>query len=520
MRMSDIMNTRKLGRLAIVIAIGTFPAACQELDITNPNQPDRDRALTDPTSVEALLSSSWRLVWNRSHNGVTVALPIPTMANEMTATYPNNANLELSGEPRRTFDNSSESDSHTVARLTWTDFNSMLASANDVLRAIERGLVIRTNDGTGLRDNTERARTFATFMQGLGQAQLGVSFDRAHIADQHTDLERLPPYSEYPVVLAAGIQKLEEAIGLMEANEFTLPDTWITGVTITNDQLAQIAHSYIARILVYSARTPAERAAVDWDRVLFHIERGITEDHGPIANATVFSNYLQRAQHATTLQQRADYRLVGPADISGNYQEWLQTPVESRNRFDITTPDRRITGAAGPTSDGSYFRYMPTNVGFDQTRGTYRLSAYQWFRLNGRFNAGFVPIMSVDEMRLLAAEAHYHRGRHDVAAELINVTRVANGQLPPVTADGVTEDDACVPRTDEGACGSLMDALHYERMIELAGLDASRAYLDKRGFGTLSPGTLLHFPVPATELLGLNLPIYTFGGVGGSWSAE
>jgi len=30
----------------------------------------------------------------------------------------------------------------------------------------------------------------------------------------------------------------------------------------------------------------------------------------------------------------------------------------------------------------------------------------------------------------------------------------------------------------------------------------------------LQPGTLLHFPIPAKELMVMQLPLYTFGGVG------
>src|SRR5690606_12662696 len=144
MRMNYVMSIRKLQYSGLIACVATL-GACQDLDVTNPNQPDRDRALTDPTSVESLLASSWQLVWTRAHEGTTSAYQFPTMADEMTATYTNNANLELSSEPRIVFDNSSTSASHTVARLTWADFNSMLATGNDVLRVIEGGLVIETN---------------------------------------------------------------------------------------------------------------------------------------------------------------------------------------------------------------------------------------------------------------------------------------------------------------------------------------------------------------------------------------
>jgi hypothetical protein len=128
--------------------------------------------------------------------------------------------------------------------------------------------------------------------------------------------------------------------------------------------------------------------------------------------------------------------------------------------------------------------------------------------------------MSVDEMRLLKAEAELRLGNLQDAADLINVTRVGNGELAPVGPNGVPESDSCVPRRDDGSCGTLLDALEYERLIELAGLEATRAYVDRRGFGTLKTGTFLQLPVPGEELQMLGQPIYTFGGVGGEWAAK
>jgi hypothetical protein len=115
------------------------------------------------------------------------------------------------------------------------------------------------------------------------------------------------------------------------------------------------------------------------------------------------------------------------------------------------------------------------------------------------------------------------------AAQLINVTRTRpqtlrnGGQtfpgLPPVTASGVPQGSGCVPRTDTGACGDLMVALRYERMIEGALLDAIRGYADSRGFGLLPDGTWLSAPVPGGELQIYGLPVYTNGGVGSDLGA-
>ena len=82
-----------------------------------------------------------------------------------------------------------------------------------------------------------------------------------------------------------------------------------------------------------------------------------------------------------------------------------------------------------------------------------------------------------------------------------------------------TVNGQCVPRREDGTCGDLMDALRWERLIELVGLNPMRAWHDRRGFGELLVGTWVHLPVPARYLVGLGIPNYTFGGVGGSCAA-
>jgi hypothetical protein len=78
----------------------------------------------------------------------------------------------------------------------------------------------------------------------------------------------------------------------------------------------------------------------------------------------------------------------------------------------------------------------------------------------------------------------------------------------------VTQAADCVPRTKDGACGSLMDALIYERMIELAFVDPIRGWADRRGFGTLTTGTIIHLPLPYEQQRILDIPFYTYGGTG------
>jgi hypothetical protein len=119
------------------------------------------------------------------------------------------------------------------------------------------------------------------------------------------------------------------------------------------------------------------------------------------------------------------------------------------------------------------------------------------------------------EMDLLLAEAEINLGNPGAAVTLINKTRVANGGLPPVTAAGVpasTPTAGCVPRRFDGSCGTLMDALMYEKRIETYGMAIS--YFDLRGWGCLLEGTPIQLPPPGRQLDLMEMPNYTFGGVG------
>ena len=517
-------NRLATGALALLAGL---TAGCQELAVENTNAPNRDQALSNPADVETLIASTWRDLWGRLQNSGSTTNVMPNVSDEMTATYANNGSLELSSEPRPYLNNSPLADVHDTPRFQWEDWYQAVASAADGLAAIEDGLEIVT--GTPPTDNTARAQAFAKFMQGLSHGYLSLIFDRAYVVTEHSDLTDVASLELLPAeaVRDSAERILLEAIALMEASSFTLPDTWINGVPATNQELIRIAYSYLARFHVYFARTPEERAATDWDKVLQYVDRGITSDHAvTLQSGVLTSALLSRVQNSSSFQTRADYKSIGPADVSGSYQAWLNTPVPQRDKFLITTPDRRITGPT-PASSGAYYRYLSGET-FRPERGTYHFSYYQWYRNGGRAASQTFAIMSVDEMNLFRAEAYFHKGDLARAAEYVNLTRTRDVRigtttydgLPAVTAQGVPESDDCVPRTRTGECGSLKDALEYERMIELAMLDALRGWFDARAFGRLPAGTFLHMPVPGRELQTLQLEIYSFGGAGGPGAAS
>jgi hypothetical protein len=543
------MIMRRFMKKVLVLSAAAGMVACQDLDVVNENLPDTERALSTPAAVEQVIRSAFNIWWGYLHANTTTAQDIwgyyPEISGENTRTTLIRG-IQPTLEPRVPLKNDPEANEVWIPRAPWDGFPSAAANTNDGLRQIAKGMRIVTTDAEGVpvTDNTDRAYVYAKLFQGLNLGYLALSMDRAAPATEATDLPKgydalmewertnLVPYTE---VMKIAIKSLEEAIQRAETGaQFTLPESWINGQAYNNAQLAELAHTLIARFLVYNARTPQERLLTDWNKVLFHTERGLTYDFGPTLQTGVLTSagYLQRLTiGAQAAAMRTSVRALGPADVSGAYQQWLAAPLDQRNAIEIVTPDRRIMGAT-PTTPGAYFRRIAL-TGLDAGRGTYNFSHYQWQRrLNyGGFNfqTGHYVMFSVDENRLLRAEALLRTGDLQGAADLINVTRTRGvklgatwtaANLPPVLATGVEEAPDCVPRTNTGACGTLLDALKHERIIELMGQDPMRAWHDRRGFGDLVRGTILHMPIPARYLVSMGVPLYTFGGVGGDGAAQ
>ena len=156
------------------------------------------------------------------------------------------------------------------------------------LAAINSGLKI-VDAQTPIIDNTMRAKAFGKFVQGLSHAWLAVFFDKAFIFDETMDLTNPPlQYKTYNEVMVAAIKMLEDCIAICNSNTFTIPNTWINGVTLTNTELKRVAYSYLARFRAGVARTPAERAAVNWAKVISDAQSGVTADWGPVGDGNLW----------------------------------------------------------------------------------------------------------------------------------------------------------------------------------------------------------------------------------------
>jgi SusD family. len=496
-------------------------AGCQELAVTNTNLPDRERATKEPSSTEAFVSSAFRTWWPVAGHDDYPAWAFSTVAHEVTSGFADFGQLEISSEPRSSWNNSPVNARSEVNENPWYALYSTISSVNDALISIDSGLVI------GDSARTQRTRAVAKFIQGISHGYLGLYYDKAFIIDEHVAVDTIskPEFHPYKEVLTAAIADLDSSIAIAGRNHFSLPvDSWLFQ-DMDQDGLARLANSFAARLIAYSPRTRADRDAVDWNEVIRRIDAGITTDFSPVAQPDILWDDWKRLVARVRSGPPSDYGrpsywLIGPADSTDGWKNWMATPLTDRKPFQMQTKDRRIQGAAGPASSGKYIGYNPSTI-FAASRGTYRYSFYYYFRYGtgASWQEGAEPTITRTEMDLLKAEALIRLGRASEALPLINKTRVANGQLPPVTLDGPPNEPGCVPRRADGTCGSLWDALQYEKRIELFGVDGVTAFFDARGWQTLPENSVLELPVPGRELGTLQLPLYTFGGPGGESSA-
>jgi hypothetical protein len=537
---------------ALVAALLLGATACQDLQVDNLINPDRTRATGNPGDLEAFIGSAFfptmfaslhgRLNNTTSTNSNLVN-GFPLIGSEFTATLMGNTLLMWNDfkEPRERHDNGaliSVGNGPHGPRQFWASSNTAASIAFDGLQILnETGMTI----SEGGADVTPRAKAFAKFIQGWAWGIQAIVFDRAHYIPETMTIPASP--SELAEVSKETL--VDWSVLLEHANPTVVSYPAFSATQalwfgsqdpISNDQFIRMANTLSARLIVLSARTPAERAALPWSRVEALTAEGLTSDFRFALSSPRGSLLLQRSQqnNLTDNNHRLDYRgTVGLADQSGAFQAWLAADLLDRQRFDVVTPDRRITGPTA-TSSGSYVRYRANDTGFTPDRGLYLYSAYQFGRHaisrgltadnQPGHNQGSWPLISKVENDLLRAEALYYLNRREEAAGLVNLTRTAPQTiggaaypgLPPVTAAGVPTDadGYCVPRQESGACGTLLTAIRYERMLELIAMDAIRGFADSRGWGILPNGTILSWPVPGNALDLYKMEPYSYGGVG------
>ena len=526
-----IRQLKRVGALAAVICLG---ACDKELVVTNPNQPDQKRALATPGDAENMMGSYYR----RWHDGLYRGLGnVEGMANMMS--FQNYSSLANNCQNQRTpfsgaiNDNSVGNTCGGEQQRVYFVESEVNRVASTLLKSMDDGLTL----GTPARDN--RYKAFGEFLRGLSLGYLALIYDSAAVVSTGMEPQDAGKLSDYKVVMDSALAALQRSIEAASATAgggdgFPLPEAWIPGNPLSATEFVRLVRSYRARFRANVARTPTERAAVNWDQVIADAQNGITADHMNTTSTVSGPFRTWVAQYDTYgLWHQMPPFVIGMADVSGSYAAWIATPIGDRGAgnqsFFMVTPDQRFPQGATRAAQQAEFaitscqaastpckHYFVNRLGNDQFAGVgWGWSNYDFVRFHswrvsgdGTGQNGMIPMFTKTELDMLEAEGDIRKGNFAAAAALINKTRVKNG-LPPITTFDATSPvpggATCVPKVPVApynviACGNMMEAMKYEKRLETAYTHFAAWFLDMRGWGDLAAGTPLFWAVPYQDL--------------------
>ena len=539
------------GRVAVLSALAwPLCLACNDpLTAKNFNQPDIERAFGDPRIVEQVIGSGFQQCHNStiSNAGFVSGLQpqLLTMALEMAAvggTGPFGSGTRQA-IPRTAILNSP---GDLLAQNTNNvDFGGLQRLARIVslaLAAIDR--LEERGRSLGSLAQDVRGRSFGFFVLGCALGNVALVYDSAAIVSPLLPVDSIPPLSAAADVMRAALRMLDSAVvlasspGATEAGGFPTPAHWAGGNALSRDDFVKLARTWRARFRAGVARTPDERSAADWEAIVADAGAGITRDLViKVGGSTGWMAGTAQFLNGSNGNQMAPF-YIGMGDVSGAFDEWLGTPLEARDAFLIITPDRRFpqgSSRAAQQADSArasnylslpIFLNRTTDVPRDPFSSFYSPARYAYFV--GIGGVGDLPIVTRAEMDLLMAEGYIRLNRIAEAAALIDISRVGRGGLPPLSGsmftalDPVPGLESCVPRVPappdftSTRCGTILEAMKWEKRLETLGVGYGSWFMDSRGWGDLIENTPLEFPVPYQEMQSRHKPYYTLGGGGPS----
>lgn len=531
----------------VAVSLVAFVAgACSDaLTAKNYNNPDVERVFQQPASIEQTMGTGYQQCRNTEKNA-TMTAQMGVMSLESYSQLNNFLMGPRSAIPRTpVLNNKSAQQSNNENFGEWSRQGRLQANA---LKQLD---LIREEKGVALSTAAAdlRARAMGFFNIGCNLGWLSLAFDSAGIIDHIIASDFVPELSGYLDVNAAALANFDSAVAVAStagsdgAGGFPTVAGWFSGTTLTKDRFIQLVRSYRARFRAGVARNPAERAAVNWNAVAADADAGLTADLTVNVGGT--SGWDLGVQASTYFQDAAWSQITpfifGFADVSGGYDTWLSANLVERNgNFLIITPDLRFPqGSTRPAQrtaspePGSYtgFPYMKNRSGADSPGDPWGTSNYEHHRLKyirNNSSVGAYPEFLKAEVDLLGAEAYLRLGDIPKALAKINPWRTRAG-LPAATGSAVTDvvpgGAACVPRVPSPpnytttACGSLFEAMKWEKRMELAYNYMGAWFFDSRGWGDLVKDTALEYPVPVPELDARLKGYYNLGGGGMSSAA-
>jgi hypothetical protein len=553
------MTTRLFWWLAV--ASVAFPlAACGDLNVSNPNAPERERAFSDPATIVAAGAGVVKTYVN-TRWAYDPAMTMSAMADSYTASW-NNFNMRYYSSygvdcPNRcAWVNSTSTQLGDQVQGYWYGMYSAISSANDALFAIRLA-----SPKPDLGSDAVPTEVIAQMIQGAAHLFIGLNYDQGFVVEEKEANDTPDQLAALPMktraeLRDAGIAMLEKGVIQARAVSFTTSTSVFAGPQYTSKQLAKVMRTMQAEGLAFFPRSAEENAQVDWQKVAQYASEGISssvdaapfqweafqseqawhDGYNGLPINGFFSGFHQWGNDYTSV--RVDTRVARllsttqkdpypggagsaqPADANGN-------PIGGVYGVDLRLGDGCFGAdaeqfglgecAATPLS-GTDFMWSPVAI-FNPTRGSFHQSNLGWIRdhcISGFYpdcptGSGNIPIFTLAFNDLLWAEGLL-RGGGDIAlaVQLINNSRVGRGGLAPVTVANSTQE--------------LLAALIYEQEMEhlpvAFAMFANRRRetkasgdVDPPAYNNIWKETPRQMPIPAKDLTLLRQEFYTFGGV-------
>jgi hypothetical protein len=417
---------------------------------------------------------------------------------------------------------------------------------------------ILIHDDIAFEDVDLYSTDFKTPAENLawGMKLLQEAIDSAKVTCSATPAPPCVPLDTTPTTWANGFRYTNNDI-IKLASSFKAR-AMLYGIRTDADWTATAAPSYWDKVIAYvdsgitsTTLTPTYPYGGAGPCVSCGLGQGfIVQADNTIIGARTFTaqivsanSYSGTGNPSQTACCRISQEFLGPGDTTSAYLWWRTiSDADNLQALRDTTyesPDRRMprftqpltSATAAPVAGtGTYFGRLSNlftatsaNAPWAQTR--YYNKRFQSVALYS--TSGVVSTMRPEEMDLIKAEALIRRSVADIpaAVALINKTRVNNGGLQPLPATmtrtslipGAAPGEAgpaCVPRSfrDPSKCGTILDALLWEKRLESSGIESTINYADWRRFGMLRKGSMISMPLHSRGLVALNVPYYTYGG--------
>jgi hypothetical protein len=531
------ITSAMVGALALVAV-----AACSEskLVVVDLNAPDQGRALQSASDVENLLTGQFRNIWNNTQGtNVSMEMQLECLGMENATGLGNAESGKYCGIPRVPVDNAINNPSATNKYYPYLYvYGAARAVAIALNQMNQPGFTFIPSDAAQFA----RDKAFGFFEMGVALGNIALAYDSGSVVSPTDNLSgSAPPFVGAASLMTVALAYLDSALAYGAQNPTGVngwsaaPSTWINGWTPSQAGFIQLVHSWKARLRAGVARTPAERAAVNWAAVIADAQAGITSNFNiqMTGGAPAWNYDPSEIAEGTTWEAMWQW-MVAMADTSGGYNLYLANPGNN-GVFLVVTPDQRFPAGTTRAQQNANSAAAPLNNGFpffqnhliplDVTVSPEMTSQYNFWRFQGEIGAGLsgpVVVIDMGEMNALIAEGKLRSGsQHDVAGALlaINATRTAAG-LPAVTGDSgtvVPGGNACVPKVPDPAqnygvpkCGSVWEAMKWEKRLQEAYTSWGAWWIDGRGWGDLPMGTVLEYPTPYEELQTRQLSLYDY----------